>query len=342
MNMVSFPGLGIGAFEVKSGFEIPGISLNITFYAICICLGLLLAFLYCERKAEYFGLNNDDFLDLVLIGVPSGLVGARVGYILMDLSSFKSFYDMIAIWNGGLSIYGGLIFAFISLAIACKIKKINMLCVFDVAAVGIVIGQILGRWGNFFNIEVYGVQTNLPWRMGIGIDAISEYVHPLFLYESLWNLIGFVLILAFLDQRKFKGEVFLWYTAWYGLGRTWMESLRDPEFQLMVAGMKINQVISVVAVLSSVALWCYFRFIKTNVHFDSDEIEKNMTLKELRRLRSEKTLEKQASRYHSQFSEELVDDAAITEDEYVMKKVFDELDKTSDKTQGDATDGSDD
>ncbi len=325
MNTVSFPGLGIGSFTVDpDAFSIG--SLSVKWYAILICVGLLVAFVYCERKASYFGLKNDDFLDLVLIGVPCGLIGARVGYILMDLNSFDSFMDMISIWNGGLSIYGGVIAALLAVGIACYVKKINVLGVFDVAAIGIMIGQIIGRWGNFFNIEVYGVQTNLPWRMGIGADAIAEYVHPLFLYESLWNLIGFVLILAFLDQRKFKGEVFLWYTAWYGLGRAWMEALRDSEFQLTVLGFKINQMIAIIALVAAVGLWIYFRFFKTNVHFESGELEKNMTLKELHKLRAEKNLKKQEERYNSQFSEELEEEAAISEDEYIMKKVFDKMD----------------
>lgn len=326
MNTVSFPGLGIGAFTLDSeAFSIGSISIK--WYAVCICLGLILAYIYCSRKAPYFGLDSNDFLDLVLVGVPCGLIGARVGYILMDLDSFDSLSDMIAVWNGGLSIYGGIIGAFLALTIACKIKKISLAPVFDVAAIGIIIGQIVGRWGNFFNIEVYGVQTNLPWRMGIGTNAISEYVHPLFLYESLWNLIGFVLILAFLDQRKFRGEVFLWYTCWYGLGRVWMEALRNSEFQLTIGAFKINQVIALFAIIISVALWVYFRFFKISVHFNSDELEKNMTLKELRRLRDEQNYEKQAEKYQSQFEKELDDASVISEDEYMMKRVFDKLDE---------------
>ncbi len=327
MNTVSFPGLGIGEFTLKSGFEIPGIGINIAFYAICICLGLILAFIYGERKASYFGLNSDDFLDLVLICVPCGLIGARVGYILMDLESFPTFKSMIAVWNGGLSIYGGLIAAFLAIVIVCRFKKINVFGVLDLAASGILIGQIIGRFGNFFNIEVYGVQTNLPWRMGIGVDGITEYVHPLFLYEALWNLIGFVLILAFLDQRKFKGEVFLWYSAWYGLGRAWMEELRDPEFQLMAGSIKINQMIAITAVVLSIALWIFFRFVKTSIHFESTDIEKNLSLRELSKLRREKAIQKEVESYESQFSEELESDVAISEDEYVMKKVFDKIDE---------------
>lgn len=337
MNSISFPGLGIGEFTIDSNaFSIGGFSIK--WYAICICLGLILAFIYGERKAKYFGLNNDDFLDLVLICVPAGLLGARVGYILMDLKNFPTFKSMISIWNGGLSIYGGLIAAFLAIVITCLIKKINMFNVLDLAGSGILIGQIIGRFGNFFNVEVYGVQTNLPWRMGIGVNGITEYVHPLFLYEALWNLIGFVLILAFLDQRKFRGEVFLWYTGWYGLGRAWMEGLRDVEFQLTAGSIKINQMIAVCAVVLSLAAWIFFRFVKTSVHFESTEVEKTMSLKELHKLRSEQAMRRQEEKYSSQFAEELEDDAGISEDEYVMKQVFDKLDE---QQEGDPNEGSD-
>ncbi len=336
MNSVSFPGLGIGEFAVNpDAFSIGG--LTIKWYAICICIGLILAFIYGERKASYFGLKNDDFLDLVLICVPAGLLGARVGYILMDLKSFPTFKSMISVWNGGLSIYGGLIAAFIAIIVVCKFKKINVFNVLDLAGSGILIGQIVGRFGNFFNIEVYGVQTNLPWRMGIGMDGIAEFVHPLFLYEALWNLIGFVLILAFLDQRKFRGEVFLWYTGWYGLGRAWMEGLRDEQFQLMAGSIKINQMIAVCAVVLSLAAWIFFRFVKTSVHIDSDEIEKTLSLRELHRLRVEQAKKRQEEKYDSQFGEELEEEAAITEEEYVMKQVFDRLEDGEEEESGDGS-----
>lgn len=326
MNTVSFPGLGIGEFTVNpDAFSIG--SFSIKWYAICICLGLILAFFYGERKAKYFGISSDDFLDLILICVPAGLIGARVGYILMDLDSFDDFKSMISVWNGGLSIYGGLIAAFLAIIITCKFKKINMFSVLDLAGSGILIGQIVGRFGNFFNIEVYGVQTNLPWRMGIGYNGIAEYVHPLFLYEALWNLIGFVLILAFLDQRKFKGEVFLWYTGWYGLGRAWMEALRDSEFQLMAGSIKINQMIAVSAFVLSLAVWIFFRFVKTSVHFESSEIEKELSIKELHKLHIEQAKQREEDMYDSQFSEQLEEDAGISEEEFIIKDAFDKLDQ---------------
>ena len=330
MNTVSFPGLGIGAFHLNSdAFSIGPITVK--WYAICICLGLIIAFLVCERKAKFFGIKDDDFLDLVLFAVPIGLIGARVGYILMDLKSFSSFSDMIAVWNGGLSIYGGLIAAFLALIVLCKIKKVDLFSVLDLAVIGIMIGQILGRFGNFFNIEVYGQQTNLPWRMGIGVDGISEYVHPLFLYEAIWNLIGLVLILAFLDQRKFKGEAFLWYSAWYGLGRGFMEGLRDSEFQLMLGSIRINQLIAFVALGAAVIAWVYFRFFKISVHIDIGDEEKSMTFRQLRTLHKQEKMQQERKRYSKQFSEQLSEEAGISEDEYLIGKIFDQADqKTKD------------
>ena len=342
MNTVSFPGIGIGAFKVPSELFSIG-NFTVRWYAICIALGLLIAFFYGERKAKYFDISNDDFLDLVLCGVPAGLIGARIGYVLMDLKSFSSFYDVISVWNGGLSIYGGLITAVIALAIACRVKKVKLSKILDLAVLGFLIGQIVGRFGNFFNIEVYGVETNLPWRMGIGTDGmISSYVHPLFLYEILWNVIGLILILAFLDRRKFHGEVFLWYTGWYGTGRAFMEGLRDSEFQLTAYGVRINQVLAAVLAVGAIALWIYFRFFKTDVHFNADETMKNMSLKELHELHQEEKFEKQSAAYEAQFEGEMQEDVSVTEDELAMKHVMDALAETDTKNKnGEQTDGTD-
>ncbi len=322
MNTVSFPGLGIGKIVLDSDFEVFGLSIK--WYAVCICIGLIFAYIFCERKCEYFGLKKDDFLDLALIGVPSGLLGARIGYILMDLKSFDTFEKMLDIRSGGLSIYGGIIAALLAVGITCMIKKINVLGVFDVAAIGILIGQILGRWGNFFNVEVFGVETNIPLRMGVGYDGlILRWVHPMFLYESLWNLIGLIIILMFLDMRKFKGEVFFWYMAWYGIGRFWMEPLRSPEFQLTTTqfGFKINQIIAALAVVGALAAWVYFRFFgRTLLALDQNtEIDEDLENEIV------ETKSKSYNNYEAQFAEELGDEASITEDEFVMKEVFEKI-----------------
>ncbi len=254
-NTVSFPGLGIGEFTINpTAFKITE-NITIQWYAIIICVGILAAYFVCDRLCPKFGIKSDDLLDALLVGLPLGFVGARVWYILGDLDQFDSFMDMISVWNGGIAIYGGIFGALVAAILVCRHKKISILSILDLAAIGFMIGQIIGRWGNFANVEVFGVQTDLPWRMGVGVDCIAEYVHPLFLYESLWNLLGLVAIFAYLDFRKYRGELFLAYTAWYGIGRAWMENLRDAEYNLHIFGLKINMVLAILlAVLAVGAL----------------------------------------------------------------------------------------
>ena len=179
---------------------------------------------------------------------------------------------------------------------------------------GMLIGQAIGRWGNFFNIEVYGVETNLPWRMGIGYDCVSQYVHPLFLYESLWNIIGFCVILAFLENRKFKGEVFLWYISWYSLGRAVLEPMRNTQFNLELFGIKLSLAISILLFIISTALIIYFRIKIKTPQIDGVIIPEK---------------KKKEVKYESQFESELTDDAGIGEDEYTMKKLYDKLDENA-------------
>lgn len=247
-DAVSFPNLGIGQIKLNpTAIKITD-NISIQWYAIIIVIGIVTAYFVCDRIRRRFDISSDDFLDCLLFTIPVAFIGARLTYVLGDLESFHSFYDVIAVWNGGLAIYGGVIFAAISVFIICKIKKCDWRSMLDIMAIGLLIGQIIGRWGNFVNIEVYGVETNLPWAMGIGYygEGASRLVHPLFLYESLWNLIGFVLIYGYMDLRKFKGEIFLWYMAWYGLGRGLMEPLRDSEYNLHLFGIRIMMVLAFV------------------------------------------------------------------------------------------------
>lgn len=253
-NTVSFPGFGIGEFTIDpTAFKITD-NITIEWYAIIICVGILTAYFVCDRLTKRFSIKSDDLLDAMLIGLPAGFVGARLWYILGDLGSFHSFMDVISVWNGGLAIYGGIFASCLAVFFVCRHKKISFLSLLDLMAIGFLIGQIIGRWGNFANVEVFGVQTDLPWRMGVGVNTIAEYVHPLFLYESLWNLVGLLLIFGYMDSRKFKGELFLWYTAWYGIGRAWMEPLRDSSYNLHIFGLRINMVLAITAAVLAVGL----------------------------------------------------------------------------------------
>ncbi len=261
-NTVSFPGLGIGEFTINpTAFKITE-NITIEWYAIIICVGILLAYFVCDRLASRFQIKSDDILDGMLFGLPAGFIGARVWYILGDLDSFDSFMDMISVWNGGLAIYGGVFGALIAIFFLCRYKKISMMNLLDLVAIGFLIGQIIGRWGNFANVEVFGIQTDLPWRMGVGVNCIAEYVHPLFLYESLWNLIGLLGILGYMDFRKYKGELFLCYVGWYGLGRAWMEPLRDVEYNLHIFGLRINMVLAIVLAVFAAACLAFIHWKK--------------------------------------------------------------------------------
>ena len=246
-DAVSFPGLGIGQIKLNPTAISITENINIQWYAIFIVIGIVVAYFVCNNMRSKFGIKEDDFLDCILFAIPIAFVGARLTYVLGDLDSFHSFMDVIAIWNGGLAIYGGVVFAAVSVVVICKIKKCNFASMLDVMAVGLLIGQMIGRIGNFVNIEVYGVETTLPWAMGIGYYGYGEeiLVHPLFLYEILWNLIGFILIYGYKNMRKFNGEVFLWYMAWYGLGRALMEPLRDSQYNLTLFGVRIMLVFAI-------------------------------------------------------------------------------------------------
>lgn len=255
MSTVSFPGLGFAVNVKQIAFHIFGWPIH--WYGIIIALGFLLAVFYCSRKAADYGIVPDDVIDLLIWAVPLCIIGARIYYVIFYLDLYRKadgsmdFPAMIRIWDGGLAIYGGILMAILVLLIFCKVKKISFLAFADVGSFGMLIGQLVGRWGNFVNVEAYGGPTNLPWRMGIYsiVNGTYQYleVHPTFLYESLWNLLGF-LLLAFVvaRRRKFDGQIFLSYMAWYGLGRAWIEGLRTDSLYFFSTGLRVSQVLALV------------------------------------------------------------------------------------------------
>ncbi len=231
---VSFPGIGIGEFTLdRVAFEIFG--KPIYWYGIIITCGILIAFLHAYLRTKQEGIIADDILDVGLWTVLCGVVGARLYYVLFDFlerpKNYQSFVDVIAIWNGGLAIYGGIIGGTLAILGVSLFKKINPLKVMDTIAPGVMIAQAIGRWGNFFNGEAHGgvVSEGSPLyflRMGLFEDGRMQYFHPTFLYESLWNIVGFTLITIFYRKKKFNGQVTLAYFAWYGFGRMFIEGLR--------------------------------------------------------------------------------------------------------------------
>ena len=226
LTTISFPGLGL-EFDPARAIELG--SLSIRLYGLMIGLGLILAIFYGYKRAKQFGHNFDDMVDGILFIVPMAIVGARLYYCAFQWETYAANpISILHIWEGGLAIYGGVIFAALGILIYCKWKKVKIGAVADITALGFLIGQSVGRWGNFFNREAFGAETDSFLRMGLynTLTGTTTYHHPTFLYESLWNVLGFVLLHFASKKRKFDGQIALGYVAWYGLGRTFIEGLR--------------------------------------------------------------------------------------------------------------------
>lgn len=254
MSTVSFPGIGLTINVKDIAFRVFGWPIH--WYGIIIAAGFLLAVAYCSRKADIYGIEQDDIVDLLLYAVPLCIIGARLYYIIFYLDLYRNaegaleWGRMVRIWDGGLAIYGAVIMAIIVALIFCKKRGISFLSLADLGVFGLLIGQLVGRWGNFVNVEAYGAPTNLPWRMGIydTVDGVYQYmeVHPTFLYESLWNLVGFLLLaLVVAKRRKFDGQLFWSYLAWYGLGRAWIEGLRTDSLYIPHTEIRVSQALAI-------------------------------------------------------------------------------------------------
>ena len=273
-NLVQFPGLGL-EFELnRVAFHIGGIS--IYWYGVCIAVGLCLALIFAFRHSIEFGVDPDSMVDVILVGVVLGIISARAYYVAMAPFKYESIWDMIAIRDGGLAIYGGIIGAFLFGGLACKWRGVPVLPMFDLTAMGFLIGQCCGRWGNFFNQEAFGCNTTLPWGMyseatrtylmGSTVTAQSGMVidpnlpvHPTFLYESLWCLAGFIMLFRYFKKRKFNGDIALRYMVWYGAGRFWIEALRTDSLMLVPSiGLRVSQLVAGIAVVAGIAAEIYF------------------------------------------------------------------------------------
>ena len=254
MNPITFPGLGLTFHIQRVAFQIFG--KDIYWYGIIIAAGFLLAAAFCSWRAKDFGIKKDDFLDMLLWGLPIGIICARIYYVIFYLSLYRDaqgkfqWSEAIAIWDGGLAIYGGVIGGILTCLVVCKHKKLPFLARADLSVMGLFIGQIMGRWGNFVNQEAYGGACDLPWRMGLIVDGQLITVHPTFLYESLWNLMGLCLLFFVVRRvRRFDGELFLCYLGWYGLGRFWIEGLRTDSLYLFSTGIRVSQLVAALCVV---------------------------------------------------------------------------------------------
>lgn len=248
---ISFPGLGI---ELNPGRVLTIGPLNIHYYGLIIAFGLVLAVIYAGRRCRQFGFTQDDLLDGVLWVTPFAILCARAYYCIFEWEQYADNpISVLYIWNGGLAIYGGVLGAIVGILVFCRVKKLKTAAVLDLVALGFLIGQGIGRWGNFFNREAFGAPTDSFLRMGLLDAATGEvtYYHPTFLYESLWNLAGFVLLHFLSKKRKYDGQIALGYAAWYGLGRAFIEGLRMDS--LYWGQFRVSQVLAAVSCLAAVA-----------------------------------------------------------------------------------------
>ena len=268
MFELSFPGLGINGWEINPVAFSLGDNFRVMWYGVVIALGMLLAIAYASYRCKQHGIKIDDLIDIAIFTIFFGVIGARLYYVALNASNFKTFADVINIRTGGLAILGGVAFGAITIFVTCLIKKISWRKLFDCAGPAVMIAQAIGRFGNFFNGEAYGSVTTLPWRMSSKkfadellnpaikeIEPISaeQYqqilngtlgVHPTFLYELLWNVLGFVIINLLYKKKKFDGQIALYYFAWYGLGRMFIEGLRTDPMMIGDTGIRSNQLLS--------------------------------------------------------------------------------------------------
>ena len=278
---ISFPGL-FGDWEFNPDPIAIHIGHGIYWYGIILAVAMLAGLLLCMKQAKRYGLTEDNVLDMVLWAVPSCIIGARLYYVIFYLDLYRNsdgsfnWKEMIAVWDGGLAIYGAVIAGFLVAFFYTRHKKIKLGAMTDLCVMGLLLGQCIGRWANFINREAFGAVTDLPWRMRLWVSSYQSIeVHPTFFYESMWNLIGLLLILFVVSKgRRFDGENTWFYFLWYGLGRAWIEGMRTDSLYLFnwtIFGepIRVSQALSMVMVLVSAVMLFYNIRIK---HHNREEL----------------------------------------------------------------------
>lgn len=262
-NIITFEKLGL-EFTVNETLG----STNIHWYGVIIATGFLLAIIYAMYRSKMFGVISDKVIDVAIYGTIGGIVGARAYYVIFHFDSFKdNLLSVFEIWNGGIAIYGGVIGGLLVGALACKLNKVKVLPMVDLAVLGFLIGQGIGRWGNFVNGEAFGREmTNvMPWGMQITemrsgvVVSQTGIMHPCFLYESLWCILGFVLLHFYSKHRKFDGEILLMYLAWYGFERFFVEGLRTDSLYIPNTQIRVSQLVALLCVVVATTLWIIIR-----------------------------------------------------------------------------------
>jgi phosphatidylglycerol:prolipoprotein diacylglycerol transferase len=292
IQTVTFPGLGLEFTLNRVAFTIPFLNRPVYWYGVIITCGLVLAVYLCIRWGGRFGINEDNIIDMMLFAVPAALVAIRVYYVVFNLDIYRradgslDWGAIVDYSDGGLAIYGAIISSVIVLLIFCRVKKLSFLAYADLGVHGLFIGQLIGRWGNFMNVEAFGSATTLPWRMSgasiaadmlrwgyvdqAGYEAILSGtlgVHPTFFYESAWNFLGLIMAYLMGKKRKFDGQCFLFYFFWYGLGRFWIEGLRTDSLYLFgweLFGMpvRVSQLLAAVTCVlaGAVLVWALWKY----------------------------------------------------------------------------------
>ena len=261
-SVISFPGLGIFGLNPPASFSVFGH--RIYFYGVLFALGFTLGILYCARRSKDFGLKSDDFYDMVILLIPLSILCARIYFVLFRLDEFagRPLIAYFAVWEGGIAIYGGIIGGILAIWLVTRRKKLPFLAMLDLTVFGVLIGQIIGRRGNFMNREAFGGQAEIFCRMGLtDPSGHTIYVHPTFLYESLWNLVLFLGLWLWVKKgkRKYDGQMSLLYLFFYGLGRAWIEGLRTDSLYIGHTGIRVSQALSLVLVLFAGALLLWER-----------------------------------------------------------------------------------
>jgi len=259
---ISFPNLGI---EVNPPTSVDLGFMDIHWYGIIIAVGFVLAVVYALKRSKQFGLKEDNILDLLLAAVPLSIICARAYYCIFYWELYADDpVSVFYIWKGGIAIYGAIIGAVGALLLIYKWRKIPLLPMMDVGGLGLMIGQMIGRWGNFINREAYGAETDSFLKMGLmSEDGIVTYYHPTFFYESMWNLVGFIVLHFYSKRRKFDGEIFALYVAWYGLGRAWIEGLRTDSLWFFGTGLRVSQVLAILSAIAAIGIIAYV-YMKKN------------------------------------------------------------------------------
>ena len=255
---ISFPSLGL-TMNPPRALEIG--SFSIYFYGMIIAVGMMLAVFYASRRSKEFGIKEDDLLDGVLWVTPFAILCARAYYCIFSWENYAG--DPLSVFNirnGGLAIYGGVLGAAIGVTVLCRVKRIKLPAMLDLVSLGFLIGQSIGRWGNFFNREAYGAETDAWLRMGLydSFTGTTVYHHPTFLYESVWNALGFVILHFLSKKREYDGQIALGYAFWYGLGRFFIEGLRTDSLYIPGTVIRVSQLIAAVSCLTAAAVLVYF------------------------------------------------------------------------------------